>query len=150
MTKNLFKSKNRHSNFSGYNLVGFDPLLFYSKYKQKEFSNPLEFLKSLPVITVVRVKTSQTPNLLFRYPSMCDQEKPSILYGWDISFGPYGLPLNLKPIAQKIAPNEKQIKILTFVEGPDKKPCRKLIVQKGNSFYPTEQLNTYLELIFDI
>ena len=99
--KKSFKSKNRHSNFSGYNLVGFDPLLFYSKYKQKEFSNPLEFLKSLPVITVVRVKTSQTPNLLFRYPSMCDQEKPSMLYGWDISFGPYGLPLNLKPISPK-------------------------------------------------
>ena len=148
--KKKFKSKNRHGNFSGFNLVGLDPLLFYSMYKKKSFGTPLEFLKSLPASVIVRVKTNKTPDFVSRYPSLSTGKKSAVSNGWDVTFGPYGIPLQIKPVEKTISSKEKQIKILEFISDPQKKPCRRLTIQKGTQFFPTEQLLTYLELLFAI
>ena len=148
--KKKFKSKNRHSNFSGFNLVGLDPLLFYSMYKEKSYATPLDFLKSLPVSVIVRVKTNKTPDFVLRYPSLSTAKTSSASNGWDVTFGPYGIPLQIKPVEKTISSKEKQIQILKFNSDSQKKPCRKLTTQKGTQFFPTEQLQTYLELLFGI
>ena len=66
--KKSFSSKNRHDNFSGFNLVGLDPLAFYTKYKSKSISNPIEFIRALPVTVIAQVKTNNIPDFIKRYP----------------------------------------------------------------------------------
>ena len=51
--------------------VGIDPLPFYSEYKKKSFATPLEYLRSLPVATKVRVRSNRTPDFVRRYPTLC-------------------------------------------------------------------------------
>ncbi|MBT3668071.1 MAG: M23 family metallopeptidase [Opitutae bacterium] len=148
--KKPFTSKNRHDNFSGFNLVGLDPLAFYTKYKNKSISNPIDFIRALPVTVIVQVKTKNIPDFITRYPTLTTQTKSTATNGWTVSFGPYGIPLQLKPVEEMISEKEKQIKILQFNSNTQKKPCRRLTTQKGSEFFPTEQLQTYLELIFGL
>ena len=148
--KKSFSSKNRHENFSGFNLVGLDPLAFYSKYKNKSLPNPIDFIKSLPTTVIVQVKTKNIPDFIKRYPTLTTPNTSSMNNGWIVTFGPYGIPIQIKPVEAMIAPKEKQIKILQFNSDTQKKPCRRLTVQKGSQFFPTEQLQTYLELIFGL
>ena len=149
-SKKPFSSKNRHGNFSGFNLVGIDPILFYSKYKQKSFSTPLDFLKSLPSSVTARIRTTKTPDFALRYPSLIKNQQSSSITGWDVAFGPYGIPLQLTAFDKPIPANKKEIQILKFDADSQAKPCRRLIIKKGNELFPTEQLKTYLELIFDL
>ena len=148
--KKSFSSKNRHDNFSGFNLVGLDPLAFYTKYKSKSISNPIEFIRALPVTVIAQVKTNNIPDFIKRYPTLTTQSQLPATNGWIITFGPYGIPLQIKPVKEMIYAKEKQIKIIQFNSKTQKKPCRRLTTQKGSEFFPTEQLQTYLELIFGL
>ncbi len=147
--KKLFKSKNRHGNYSGFNLVGIDPIQFYSSYKQKSISSPLDFLNSLPVSVIARVKSSKRPDFVSRYPSLCKAVK-HVSNLWDVTFGPYGIPLKIESVEENISSREKSIKIIQFNKETQQKPCRRLVTQKGTQFYPSEQLQTYLELLFGL
>jgi hypothetical protein len=53
--------------------------------------------------------------------------------GWIVTFGPYGIPLQIKPVEGMISSKEKQIKILQFNSNTQKKPCRRLTIPEGNS-----------------
>ena len=145
--KKSFKTENRHGNYSGFNLVGFDPLQFYGQYRQKLVRTPLDYIQSLPVTAIVRVKTNKTPDFASRYPSL-SSPKVNNSNGWDVSIGPYGLPVKLSPVSQPIPNNKKNIQILKFDSSLQKNPCRKIISQKGSQLFPTEQLQTYLEIMF--
>lgn len=148
--KKRFSSKNRHGNYSGFNLVGIDPIQFYSEYKKKSFSTPGDFLRSLSPSVIVQVKTSKTPDFVSRYPSLSKAKKSSNSNGWKVTFGPYGIPLLIEPVTKSIGPKEKQIQVLHFNPESQKKPCRRLTKKIGERYIPTEQLQTYLELIFEL
>ena len=97
---------------------------------------------------LVQIKTRKTPDFVKRYPSLRAQTESSINNGWKVTFGPYGIPIQVEPVEKIIPANEKQIKILQFNSKTQKKPCRRLTTQKGSEFFPTEQLQIYLELMF--
>ena len=147
--KKPFKSKNKHGNFSGFNLVGFDPLKFYLEYKNKSFKQPIDFIRTLPLVTTVRIKTSKLPDFVSRYPSLC-LKKGNVIYGWDVYFGPYGIPLKMEQLEQPLTGLKNKIEIINFNSEIQKDPCRKLITSKDKQLYPTEQLKTYLELLFNL
>ena len=65
-----FKTKNKHGNFNGYNLVGFDPIHFYSSFQNKYFTSPGKYLRSLPVVTKIQINATFTPYLIRRNPSL--------------------------------------------------------------------------------
>ena len=148
--KKRFSSKNRHGNYSGFNLVGIDPIQFYSEYKKKSFATPEDFLRTLSPSVIVQVKTSKTPDFVTRYPSLSVAKKSNNSNGWKVTFGPYGIPLLIEPVTELISPKEKQIQVLSFNPESQKKPCRRLTKKMGNQYVPAEQLQTYLELIFEL
>ena len=148
--KKRFSSKNRHGNYSGFNLVGIDPIQFYSEYKKKSFATPGDFLRTLSPSVIVQVKTSKTPDFVTRYPSLSVAKKSNNSNGWKVTFGPYGIPLLIEPVTELISPKEKQIQVLSFNPESQKKPCRRLTKKMGNQYVPAEQLQTYLELIFEL
>lgn len=147
--KKKYTTKNRHGNYSGFNLVGIDPLPFYSAYQRKSFATPLDYLRSLPVAAKVRVRSSRTPDFVRRYTTLCKAPaKGTSVSAWDCSFGPFGIPLRIEPASQPLASKSAKYQVLSLDLATQQKPCRKLVVKKGNTLVPTEQLLVYLELIF--
>ena len=147
--KKKYTTINRHGNYSGFNLVGIDPLPFYSEYKKKSFATPLEYLRSLPVATKVRVRSNRTPDFVRRYPTLCKAPaQGSNVSAWDCSFGPFGIPVRIEPATQPMASKTAKYQVLSLDLATQQKPCRKLVVKKGNSLVPAEQLLVYLELLF--
>lgn len=145
-----FPTPNRHGNYSGFNLVGINPLPFYSSYKSNALKSPLEFFKSLPIQAKIRIRTTQIPDFTQRYPSLCSTlNKTQNFEGWDCSFGPFGIPLRLEQITG-ISSKDPMIKVLSFDTALQEKPCRRLIERKGSQLVPSKQLKTYLELIFNL
>ena len=148
--KKRFSSKNRHGNYSGFNLVGIDPIHFYSEYKKKSFATPADFIRSLSPSVIVQVKTEKTPDFVTRYPSLSTTKKSGSSNGWKATFGPFGIPLLIEPVSKPIGPQEKQVKILSFNLDSQKKPCRRLTKKIGDRYIPADQLQTYLELLFEL
>lgn len=144
--KKSFKTPNRHGNYSGFNLVGIDPLPFFAEYQKKSFSTVLEYFKSLPVRAKLKVQTDKIPDFVKRYPELCPNFKENFKT-WDCSFGPFGIPLRLETSLVS-NPNDQKIKFVSFDLGGEAKPCRRLAIKKGNSLIPAEQLQTYLDLLF--
>ena len=141
-----FKTKNKHGNFNGYNLVGFDPIHFYSSFQKKEFSSPKEYLNSLPVVTKIRVSTPNLPFFARQNPSLTTGNiKGLSIKSWICSFGPFGVPLRLEPSGLSIT---EKIQVLSYNEQVDSEFCRKLINKDKGKLSPSNQLEAYLELIF--
>ena len=141
-----FKTKNKHHNFNGYNLVGLDPIKFYREYQKSPFASPAEYLTTLPLITKIQVSHSRAPFLAQRNPSMTStlvSNQP--VKSWICSFGPFGFPLKFEK--SSLVLNEP-IRILSYDENLDSDLCRKLILKRNGKLYPSEQLEAYLELIF--
>ena len=144
--KKKFKTPNRHGNFSGFNLVGVDPLHFFTAYRKQSFEQPVQYLSTLPVIVKVRVHNKSVPNFALRYPSLCPNIKATST-SWDCSFGPFGIPLKIE--SAKMSKNSnKTIEILSYDFSEGSLPCRQLIEKSSTGYIPSEQLKTYLELIF--
>lgn len=146
--KKGFKSKNRHGNYSGFNLVGLDPLPFYSKYQKEVFDSPLDYLKSVTPEAKIRIKTNKIPDFAKRYPSlirMMPNGKP--WNGWDCIFGPFGFPISLQQ-TDLCTSEEENIKVISYDQRNLERKCRRLVERKNGRIVPAEQLKVYLELIF--
>ena len=145
-----FTTPNRHGNFSGFNLVGFDPLPFYSKYSKKAFTNPLEYINSLPKEAKIRVKTNRIPDFVKRYPSLSKlYPKNKKWNGWECILGPYGIPITIQQ-TDACKSNEPKITILSYDTSQQVRNCRKLIEKKNGSLVPAEQTKLYIELLFGL
>ena len=141
-----FKSKNKHGNYNGYNLVGIDPIKFYSSYQSGAFDEPAKYFKSLSPVTKILVKHQTLPDLAQSNPGLFSNlGLGKSTKSWICSFGPYGFPLGFE--ATTIETNEP-IKVVSYDESLDSGFCRKLITSRNGTLYPSDQLLTYLELIF--
>ena len=144
-----YKSPNRHGNFSGFNLVGFDPLPFFSKYQAQKFETPLQYLRMLTPEAKIRIKTKYIPDFAKRYPSLCRFLPDNNGNGWDVILGPYGLPVSLQQtnLCQK---NDPLVTIISYDQQNDHRKCRRLISKENGKLVLTEQLKVYIELLFGI
>ena len=141
-----FKTKNKHGNFNGYNLVGLDPIRFYSSYQKTSFPSPLQYIESLPVVTKVRVSASFTPFIARQNRSLRSNIENGLpLRSWVCSFGPFGIPLLFEASSSQAT---KKIQVLSYNEQADSNSCRKLISEENGVLKPSNQLDLYLELIF--
>lgn len=141
-----FKTNNKHDNYNGYNLVGLDPLKFYSSYQKLTFSTPREYLDSLPIVAKVQVLHQGSPFLVRRSPSLLlNPESVQPVNSWICSFGPFGFPLHFEKSSD--IPNQP-VRIISYDEKNDSGRCRKLIHKRNGQLYPSDQLGAYLELIF--
>ena len=141
-----FQSPNRHSNFSGFNLVGIDPLHFFSQYQNKKFKQPLDYLQALPTIVKARVKRTKKLDFAERYPELCPGYHPDLTI-FDCFFGPSGIPLRIIPAKAQVETSSR-IQIISYDLHGGQKPCRSLVVKSGDKWLPSEQLTTYIELLF--
>ncbi len=150
--KRPFKTPNRHGNFSGFNLVGLDPLSFYGSYKSKSIATPLAFIQSLPIVAKVRVRSSRIPDFVKRYPSLSMQLKPGESpKAWDAYFAAHGFPVRIEPASGEPPKGKSPYRILSYDEAADSasRKCRGIIIHNGKQLAPSDQLTSYLELLFN-
>ena len=141
-----FKTKNKHGNFNGYNLVGFDPIHFYSSFQKTSFLSPIQYMESLPVVTKVRVAASFTPFIARQNLSLNSNIESRLpVRSWICSFGPFGIPLLFEASNLQAT---KKVQVLSYNEQADSNSCRKLISKENGILKPSDQLEVYLELIF--
>lgn len=94
-----FGSPNRHGNYNGINLIGTDPLVFFTKVREGEFQDFRSYFASLPTAFSLRVLTRTAPDFIHRYPKLLTRPIPREgLVGWDIDYTWYGLPKRWTPL----------------------------------------------------
>ena len=99
-----FDEPNDHGIWNGQNLLGFDPLGYYRKYKEGEIKQPRQFLIGIPTAFTVRVESNIIPDFIRRYPELLTHPLPSSgVVAWDIDFSSYGLPKRWSPIGSSVA-----------------------------------------------
>lgn len=141
-----FKTPNKHGNYNGFNLVGIDPLSFFRHYQSGKMNSPDDFIKELPEIVMLRVTSNSPPGILRINPSLCTTEIiDKSTQSWICSFGPYGIPLSFTPSNEQ---HRDKLKIISFNNEQQTGNCRKLVEKKGNSIIPSEQLLSYIEILF--
>ncbi len=94
-----FGSANHHGVWSGFNLVGFDPLDFFTRMRTGEVTSVDAYLASIPVGVVVRVTTDRVPDFVRRYPRLLWSPVPEEgVGGWEVMLSGWGLPLRFIPL----------------------------------------------------
>lgn len=96
-----FTSPNHHGNYNGINITGLDIASFYLARKENPGLSLPQFVKSIPVHYKVTVPRSQvrggTPELLSRYPWLCDDTSGAHAPSWEFAFSDSGFPVSINP-----------------------------------------------------
>ncbi|MEM0967621.1 MAG: M23 family metallopeptidase [Verrucomicrobiota bacterium] len=144
-----YGSKNHHGDWSGINLVGWDPLKFYRLALRGQIDGPRDFLLRQPKALTVRVDYPGVPDFIRRNQGLVTRTAGNKRRGWEIDFSPYGLPLRWRE-APESAFAEQTSKIAVVDYDPDLafKLCRDLLDRRGGGAVPGKDLRRSLELLF--
>jgi len=94
-----YGSSNKHGNYNGINLIGSDPLAFFTAVRDGRFKDFASYFASLPTAFTLRVSTRSMPDFILRYPKLLTKPIPREgLAGWDIDYTWYGLPKRWTPL----------------------------------------------------
>ena len=144
-----FGSRNRHGDWNGMNLVGWNPLEFYRLSLEGKIDGPRDYLLGSPAAVRVRVADQGIPGLARRAPGLVEGDPAAPRAGWDVEFSAYGVPLRFRPVspaAMGDAPPPAEIR----AHDPDLAfpPCRDLLDGSDGAYRPGSDLRRALELIF--
>ena len=114
-----FADPNLHGLWNGYNLMGFDPLVFLDKFRAHQVDNFTDYFAQLKPVVRLRIATRQAPDFTRRYPSLVVPAPGAVLSagappaGWEIACNGTGLPFRWTPLTAAdvagYAPNEVRI-----------------------------------------
>lgn len=93
-----FGSPNDHGMWNGMNLMGIDPLDFYSQWRARKVNTFDDYLAKMEPAVRVRIATRKTPDFVQRYPSLVTKPLPMIVAGWEIRFNWSGIPYQWTPL----------------------------------------------------
>lgn len=150
-----FGNPNDHGVWNGMNLVGFDALDFYTRFKNREVDNIGDYLRTLEAAVVFRVARLGVPDFLLRYPDL--QEKTDAFMvapaGWEVSVDCAGLPFRWRPLgAEDLAGYRRDEVRLISVNEAKRAGCRckNLAIKKGSRYTPGRDLQTLAQLLFGL
>ncbi len=95
-----FGTPNKHGLWNGMNMVFLDPLDYYRARLSRTFPGTSAYIKNLPTILTIQIKSSQIPSFIQRYPSLILGESlpRQPLVGWQIEWSAGGLPKRWTPL----------------------------------------------------
>jgi len=149
-----FGSRNEHGIWNGMNLMGFDPLDFYDRFRSQQINTVADYFRVVPVAVVARVAGVGAPDFMQRYPElMAGREVPVALGGWEVSFSVTGVPLAFAPVAQADmagqAPGSVRL-VEVDEEAVRACSCRRLVTWSRGGAEPGRDLLTLMQLIFGL
>lgn len=148
-----FDTPNYHGNFNGMNLNGFDPLEFFTRYRNGQVDTVQAYLQSLPTAYSLRVATKHTPYFIRRYPCLLTGPASDDLVGWDVEFTGFGLPVRWTPLSRDNSPGpmrEGDVTLITHSPGLLKKSeCINSILMEPGGVELGGSLRRTIHLLFD-
>lgn len=148
-----FGSENHHGHHNGMNLVGWDPLDFYTWQQAEPEGSVLDYLRQLPVGFIVQVRYSGKPNFLLRYPELWEGIRgEGDLAGWEVHFTPWGLPLRWEALAAdqpvvRMDPGEVRLDAVQ-PEALSEFACRAMVDRNGGRYRIGSGGQRVLQLLF--
>jgi len=149
-----FGSPNEHGLWNGMNLMGFDPLDFFTRFRAREVNNFAEYLARQPAAVTFRIATTRQPDFIRRYPGLLTAPIPiSGVAGWEVKVNPTGLPYAWTPLAAtEVAGMAANAVRITDVnrELVRTHRCKLLVTARGSSHVPARDLTTLLQQVFGV
>jgi hypothetical protein len=92
-----FGSRNDHGLYNGMNLMGLDPLDFYTRHRAGGLRALDEVFAATPTAVTVRIRHAGEPDYARRYPSLVTRAA-GLRAGWEVDFSVTGVPLRLREL----------------------------------------------------
>lgn len=144
-----FGSDNHHGLLNGMNMIGFDPIDFYDRYRAGTVDGFQGYLDQLPVAYTVRVKSDRIPDFVRRYPSLVEGTIPlSNPGGWEIDFTSYGLPKRWRALRTPPDQNDRARVIRHDADIVAEHACRNAVRIAGETASIGGHTDRLLELFF--
>ena len=148
-----FDTPNYHGNYNGVNLVGFDPMDFFIRYRDGRVDGIQGYVESLHVAYRLRVATGRTPSFVRRYPCLLTRPMPNErIVGWIVEFTGFGLPISWTPLVagDLSAPiSEGDVTLLSHTPSQlHKFGCRNGVVMDPGGVELGESLRRTIQLLF--
>lgn len=150
-----FGNPNDHGVWNGMNLVGFDALDFYTRFKSREIDNVADYFATREAVVVFRVARMGVPDFLRRYPSLQDDTGALVLApaGWEVSVDCVGLPFRWRALTADELGGQKRDEVrIVSVDEASRAACRckNLAIKKGSRHAPGRDLQTLAQLLFGL
>lgn len=147
-----FGSPNKHGLWNGMNLMGFDPLDFFERFRAREVNNFQEYFARMKPAVRVRVVSRVVPDYVERYPSLLTAPVPAEgVAGWEVAFNETGLPMAWTPLGaadvtglragwpQVVEVDEERVRAGR---------CRSLVTRRRTGYIPGSDLENVLQMLF--
>jgi len=149
-----FGSRNEQGLYNGMNLLGLDPIDFYTQFRSGRVTGFVDYFAQLPAVARVRVATSLVPDLVQRYPQLLTSEVPAAgVAGWEIKLNATGLPFWWKPLSATdvlgFRANEVRLSEVD-AEALRRCRCKSIAVLKRGQYVPGSDLTTILQLVLGL
>lgn len=99
-TRQKFGTPNKHGLWNGMNMVFLDPLDYYKARLSSTFRGTSAYIKTLPTVLTIQIKTPLVPSFIQRYPKLIlgGSLPRQPLIGWQIEFSVGGIPKQWTPL----------------------------------------------------
>lgn len=150
-----FGSKNSHGLWNGINLMGFDPLDFFTKTRAGSVVDLQAYFAQMNPAVRLRIATRVVPDFVRRYPSLLTKplSADEAIGGWEIAFNETGIPFSWTPLTpvEMLGSLSTKVSILATDAALLKQwKCRSLIITRSGVATPGRDLNTVLQLLFGV
>jgi peptidoglycan LD-endopeptidase LytH len=149
-----FGSRNEHSVWNGMNLVGIDPLDFFTMLRDGRVNGLRDYFAQLTPAVRLQVAASRTPDFIQRYPALGPKTYPlTEPAGWEVSIDGFGVPFAWKPLgASEVAGLKAGAARIVATDDRTLKECRckALVTRVRGEPQPGRDLQTLLQLLFGI
>ncbi len=146
-----FGSRNEHGRWNGMNLLGIDPLHFYTEWRQRRFDRVSDYFARLETAVRLQIATYLQPDFVERYPALLTKPVAGLVAGWDIRFNWTGIPFSWTPLtAAEVAglPRDQPriLEVNAVVERRER--SKSLAVMRRGGWTPGKDLEIVLEQLF--
>lgn len=150
-----YGSKNTHGLWNGINLLGFDPLDFFRKWRSGTAPDFRAYFAQMKPAVRLRVATRATPDFVRRYPALLAKPLPpeNEIGGWEIAFNETAIPFSWTPLAplDLIGWQPGETRVVAWDQATVKAwRCKSLVITSRGTTKPGRDLRTTLELLFGI
>jgi murein DD-endopeptidase MepM/ murein hydrolase activator NlpD len=147
-----YTTANQHGLYNGINLLGFDPLDWFTARRTQAGLDMTSYLRGVPVGFILKVRSARTPDFVRRYPALVDGPLPPAVAGWRIAFSAWGLPLRWTPLAaQDLIDLRHEGEVAVEAIQPEvlaSFACRNLLDQRGQGVRLGRGARQLLEILF--
>ena len=149
-----FGSPNEHGIWNGMNLMGFDPLDFYNRWRAHQVDNLQEYFNQMRAQLRVRIATRRVPDFIRRYPSLLKAPLPAgPIGGWEIECDWTGLPFAWRPLTPMEvageAPNHVTLLNVDYASVVEHRG-KVLVRRHGAGYAVGRDLETVLQQLFGL